>query len=67
MVMQEKRKPRKSVKSGFVTKESILWSYGNTDWFYYNGKWIIAYLATARKMLVCIYYMLKKKEVYNPR
>ena len=27
----------------------------------------IAIVATARKMLVCIYYMLKRKEVYNPR
>ena len=27
----------------------------------------VAIVATARKMLVCIYHMLKKKEVYNPR
>ena len=27
----------------------------------------IAIVATARKMLVCIYYMLKRREVYNPR
>jgi transposase len=27
----------------------------------------IAIVATARKMLVCIYYMLKRGEVYNPR
>jgi len=27
----------------------------------------IAIVATARKMLVCIYYMLKRKEVYNPK
>jgi len=27
----------------------------------------IAIVATARKMLVCIYFMLKRKEVYNPR
>jgi transposase len=27
----------------------------------------IAIVATARKMLVCIYYMLKRKETYNPR
>jgi len=27
----------------------------------------IAIVATARKMLVCIYYMLKRKGVYNPR
>lgn len=26
----------------------------------------IAIVATARKMLVCIYFMLKRKEVYNP-
>ena len=26
----------------------------------------IAIVATARKMLVCIYYMLKRREVYNP-
>jgi len=27
----------------------------------------IAIVATARKMLVCIYYMLKRREVYNPK
>ena len=27
----------------------------------------VAIVATARKMLVCIYHMLKKKEAYNPR
>lgn len=27
----------------------------------------IAIVATARKMLVCIYYMLKRKEAYNPK
>jgi len=26
----------------------------------------IAIVATARKMLVCIYYMLKRKEAYDP-
>jgi len=47
---EEKSKKKRKKWIRYERKHSIeLW---HTDWFYYNGKWIIAYLDDASRLVV---------------
>jgi len=51
MAMLRRRRTSKGKRSGFAMKENTRLELWHTDWFFYNDRWIIAYLDDASRLI----------------